>query len=63
MLGLLHVDQTDVRLVDQCCRLKRLARGLLGHLGCCQLPQLVVDQGQKLLGGLGIALLDGGGCG
>ena len=33
---------------------------LLGHLLGRQLPQLVVDQRQKLLGGLGVALFDGG---
>lgn len=37
-------------------RLERLARVLLGHLPGSQFPQFVVDQGQKLLGGRGVAL-------
>ncbi len=32
---------------------------LLSHLACRQLPQLIVDQGQKLLGVGRVALLDG----
>ena len=56
----LGVDQADVGLVDQGGRLESLPRLLLGHLLCRQFPQLVVDQRQKLLGGMGIAFLDGG---
>ena len=52
-------DQPEVRLVDQGRRLERLARLLLGQLRCGQLAQLVVDQRQELLGGLGVAVLDG----
>ncbi len=59
MLGLLHVHQPHIRLVHERRRLERLARFLLGHLGRRQFPQLVVDQRQKLLGGRGVALLDG----
>jgi hypothetical protein len=40
--------------------LERLARLLLGQLVRRQLPQLIVDQRQKLLGGVRVALLDGG---
>jgi hypothetical protein len=35
-----------------------LPRIFLGHPGSGQLPQLVVDQGQKLFGGLAIAALN-----
>ena len=59
MLRLLDVHQSDIRLVDQGRGLKRLARLLLGHLLGRQLPQFVVDQRQKLLGGGGIAIFDG----
>ena len=34
--------------------------GILGHLLGRQLPQFLVNQGQELLGGRGVALLDGG---
>jgi hypothetical protein len=51
VLGLLDVHQSDVRFMDECRGLQGLARRLLGHLLGSQLPQLVVDQGQKLLGG------------
>jgi hypothetical protein len=40
-------------------RLKRLAGLLLGQLRGGKLAQLVVDERQKLLSGVGIALLDG----
>ena len=46
--------------MHQCGRLKSLAGLLLGHLLGGQLPQFVIDQGQKLLGGRGVALLNGG---
>ena len=59
MLGLVNIDQPDVRLVDQRGGLKRLAGILLGHLCSGQLPQFVVDQRQQLLGGGGVALFDG----
>lgn len=45
--------------MNQRSRLERLARFLLGHFLSGQLPQLVVDQRQKLLGSRRIALLDG----
>jgi hypothetical protein len=38
--------------------LESLSRLLLGHLLRRELAQLVVDQRQQLLGGLGIALLN-----
>ena len=40
--------------------LERLPRLLLGQLLRRQLAQLVVDQRQELLGGVRVALLDGG---
>ena len=58
--AVLAVDQPQVRLVDQGRGLERLARLLLGQLARRQLAQLVVDQRQELLGGLRVALLDGG---
>ena len=55
----LGIDQPQVRLVDQGRGLERLAGLLLGQPLGGQLAQLVVDQRQQLLGGLGVALLDG----
>jgi hypothetical protein len=46
--------------VDQGGCLERLARLLLRQLLRRQLAQLVVDQRQELLGGVRVALLDGG---
>jgi len=44
--------------VDQCRGLERLAGFLLSELLCGQLAQLVIDEGQKLLGGVRIALVN-----
>ena len=52
-------DEPEVRLVDQGGGLERLAGLLLGQPLGGELAQLVVDQRQELLGGLGVALLDG----
>jgi len=60
VLGLFGIDQPDVRLVNQGRGLKGLPGLLLGHLLSGQLPQLLVDQGQQLLGGGRVALLDRG---
>ena len=60
VLGLLRVHQPQVGLVDQGRGLERLAGLLLGQLLRRQLAQLVVDQRQQLLGGVRVALLDGG---
>ena len=49
----LAVDQPQIRLVDQGRGLERLAGLLLGQPLGGQLAQLVVDQRQELLGGLG----------
>ena len=56
----LDVHQPKIGFVDQGRGLERLAGLLLGQFLRRQLAQLVVDQRQKLLGGVGIALLDGG---
>ena len=58
-LGLVHVHQPEIRLVDQSRRLERLAGLLLNHLFGRQFAQLVIDQRQQLLSGLRIALFDG----
>ena len=58
--ALLRIHQPEVGLVDQRRGLERLAGLLLGHLCGGQLAQLVVDQRQELLGGVRVALLDGG---
>ena len=58
--GPVRIHQPQVRLVDQGRRLERLAGLLLGQLLRGQPAQLVVDQRQELLGGLRVALLDGG---
>ena len=52
-------DQAQVRFVNQGRRLERLSRFLLRQLLRRQPSQLVVDQRQKLLGGVGLALFDG----
>jgi hypothetical protein len=58
-LGLLGIHQSQVRLVDQGGGLKRLPGLLLGQLRRRQFAQLVVDERQELLGGVGVALFDG----
>ena len=58
--GLVAVHQPQIGLVDQGRGLERLAGLLLGQLLGGQLAQLVVDQRQELLGGVRVALLDGG---
>jgi hypothetical protein len=59
LLNLFGIHKPEIRLVYQCRRLKRLAGFLMVHLLGRQPPQLIVDERQKLLGRLGIALLDG----
>ena len=54
------VHEAYLRLVDQGGGLQRLPGLLLGQLLGSELPQLLVDQRQELLGGVRIALLDGG---
>jgi hypothetical protein len=55
----LTADQPQVSLMDQRGSLERLARFLAGQPVCGELSQLVVDERQELLRGLGVALLDG----
>ena len=55
----LRADQAQVGLVDQGGGLQRLPGGLVGHLVVGELAQLLVDEGQQLLRGRRIALLDG----
>ena len=52
-------DQPQVGLVDQGGGLQCLAGLLLGQLLGGQLAQLVVNQGQKLCGGVWVALPNG----
>ena len=52
--------ETQVGLVNQGRGLECLTRPLLGQLLRRQLAQLVIDQGQKLVGGVRVALFDGG---
>ena len=59
MLGLLDIDQPDVNLVNQRRGLQGLARLFLGHLLSGQAAEFLIDQRQKLLGRLWVALLDG----
>src|SRR6266545_269591 len=59
VLGLLHVNQTQVGLVDEGSGLQGLAGRLLGEFRRRQSPQFLVDQGEELLGGVGVALFDG----
>src|SRR5262249_4586797 len=59
-LGLLYVHQAQVGFVDQGGGLQGLPRLLLGQPVGREPAQLVVDQGQQLLGGGRVALLDGG---
>ena len=58
--GLIHVDQSQIRLVDQRRGLQRLPRPLLRQALGGQLAQLVIDQRQQLGSGVRVALLDGG---
>jgi hypothetical protein len=52
-------DQAQVSFVDEGSRFQRLPRLLLDQSLRRQLPQFVVDQWQKLRGGVWVALFDG----
>jgi hypothetical protein len=54
----LVTDESQVRLVHKGGRLKRLPRLFMGQSLRCEPAQLVVDEGQKLLGGVRIAVFD-----
>ena len=60
LLGLFRVHQAQVGFVDEGGCLQGLAGLFLGQALGGQLAQLVVHEGQELLRGVGIALLDGG---
>ena len=60
VLGLFHVHQPQIGFMDQGRGLERLAGFFPGQFPRGQLAQLVVDQRQELLGGVRVALLDGG---
>ena len=51
-------DEPEIGLVDQIGRLEGLPRGLAGEPLGGQPAQFLVDQGQELLGGPRVALLD-----
>ncbi len=58
LLSLLHVDQPYVRFMHQRRGLERLPRPFLGHFLGGQLAEFVVHEGQKLLGGRRITVID-----
>ena len=60
VLCLLRVHQSEICLMNERRGLERLAGRLLGQFLRCEPAQLAIHQGQKLLGGVRIALLDGG---
>src|SRR5262245_17864239 len=55
---LVRAHEPEVGFVDQGGGLQRLPRLLLGQLLGSELPQLVVDQRQQLLGGVRVAMLN-----
>jgi hypothetical protein len=55
-----HVHQAQIRLVDEGRGFEGLAGLLLSEFPGRELAQLLVDEGQELLSGVGIAFLDGG---
>ena len=56
--GLVCIHQPDIRLMNEGGCLERLTGVLMGELGGSQLPKLIVDQWQKLLGGRQVARFD-----
>jgi hypothetical protein len=54
-----RIDEPEIRLVDEGGGLERMPGLFLRQLQGGQLAQFVVHERQELLGGLGIALLDG----
>jgi hypothetical protein len=59
VLGLLAVHQAQICLVHQSSRLQGLSWPFLGQLLRRQFAKLVINNWQELLGGTGVALLDG----
>ena len=60
MTAAVPVPEVPIHFGDQGRRLERLSWLFLGQFLRRQLTQLLVDQRQLLLGGVGVALLDGG---
>src|SRR6516165_10549510 len=60
VLNLVDIYQTQIGFVYQGGGLQGLTGSLLGHSLACRLAELVVYQGQQFLGGVRIALFDGG---
>jgi hypothetical protein len=58
VLGLLRIYKADISLVYEGRGLERLAGRLLGHLLGGQLSEFVIDEWEKLLGGLAVTILD-----
>jgi hypothetical protein len=52
-------QQTHVSFVNQRGRLERVLRALLGHFRARETTKLLVNNGQKLVGGVRIAFVDG----
>lgn len=59
MLLRVRLDQTQVHLVDQRRGLQGVPARFVGHLGGGEAAQFIVDQGQKLVGSVWIAFLEG----
>jgi hypothetical protein len=59
-LGLFHVHESEIRLMDQGRGLQRLAGLFLSEPLGREFAELLVDQRQELLGGVRVALFDGG---
>ena len=57
-LWVVVANQPQPGFVDKGCGLQRVARRLIRHLGGCEPAQLLIDQRQQFIGGLGVAALD-----
>ena len=57
--GLVPVNQSNVGLVDERCRLEGLTGCFAGQTVRGEFAELVIDQGQELCGSGGLSLLDG----
>ena len=60
LLNLIFVNQAQISFVDERGGLECLPWRFLGHFRRRQFAQLIVDERQKLLGSMRIALLNGG---
>lgn len=52
-------NQSDIRLVDERCRLKRMVARFRFHALCGQLAQLIINKRKKPIRGTGVTLFDG----